>query len=225
MYPRALAAGLFLLGCWLRSGAEERDSLPKCRSCQDCSADNGCLSCQHRLFLLIRREGIRQHGECMHVCPLGHYSVRGKDANRCLRCKAVGCEDCFSREFCIRCRPDHYLLKGKCYTTCPKGSAPEARLMECVDGCEVGPWSEWGPCVRNQQTCGYKWGTETRTRQELSASINRSEPCVALTMSRRCRIRRRHCPGDKKTHRHRGNKWRKRQQASGQRSEDCDVSS
>ncbi|XP_051887645.1 R-spondin-4 [Pristis pectinata] len=222
---RALVLGIVLLGCWQRAGAEDKGLLQKCRSCQDCSVDNGCLSCQHRLFLLIKREGIRQHGECVHVCPVGHYSLRGKDANRCLRCKATNCETCFSREFCIKCSPDHYLLKGKCYTACPKGSAPQVRLMECVDGCKVGPWSEWSPCMRNQRTCGYKWGSESRSRQELSPSLNRSEPCVALTMSRKCRIKKRHCPGDKKVHKTRGNKWKKKGLANGKRSEEFDDSS
>ncbi|XP_041060364.1 R-spondin-2-like [Carcharodon carcharias] len=218
MLLTALTAGLLILHCWERSSGKQSgeeggntDSLQNCRSCQDCSPDNGCLTCQQRLFLLIRREGIRQQGECVHACPVGHYSLRGQDANRCLRCKTTNCESCFSREFCIKCKSEHYLLKGTCYNICPKGSAPHARLMECVDGCEVGPWSEWGPCLKNQQTCGFKWGSETRTRHILTPSTKDSEPCVALSMSRKCRMKERHCPGEKrKMNKTRRNKHKKK---------------
>ncbi|XP_072918314.1 R-spondin-2-like [Hemitrygon akajei] len=222
---RTLTFGILLLGCWQPAVGEDTGSLQKCKKCRECSTDNGCLSCQHRLFLLILREGIRQRGECVHVCPVGYYSLRGKEVNRCLRCRARNCEVCFSREFCIKCSPDHYLLKGKCYIACPEGSAPQDQPMDCVDGCEVGSWSAWSPCMRNQRTCGYKWGSETRTRQELSASENLSEPCVALKMTRKCRIKNRHCPGDKKMHRNRGGRWRNKGLASGRRSEEGNSSS
>uniref|UniRef100_UPI00398EEF7A R-spondin-4 n=1 Tax=Pristiophorus japonicus TaxID=55135 RepID=UPI00398EEF7A len=195
------------------------DWLQNCRSCLDCSADNGCLTCQQRLFLLIKREGIRQKGECVHTCPAGHFSLRGQDSNRCLRCKAANCESCFSREFCIRCKSEHYLLKGKCYNICPKGSAPHARLMECVDGCEVSPWGEWGACLRNQQTCGFKWGAETRTRHVVTPSPKDSNPCVALSVSRKCRMKERLCPEEKKMKKSRRTK-RKKKLAVGEGSEE-----
>ncbi|XP_062925415.1 R-spondin-2-like [Mobula hypostoma] len=251
---RILTVGIFLLGCWQPAFGEDTGSLQKCKRCRECSMENGCLSCQHRLFLLIQREGIRQRGECVHVCPVGHYSLRGKEVNHCLRCKARNCEMCFSREFCIKCSPDHYLLKGKCYMACPEGSAPQDQPMDCVDGCMLGSWSAWSPCIRNQRTCGYKWGWETRTRQELSASENLSEPCVALKMTRKCRIKNRHCPGGihsrykeiqwsqwkptnkdrqnwtemfeyKKMHRNRGGRWRNKGLTSGRRSEEGNSSS
>ncbi|XP_078092211.1 R-spondin-4 [Mustelus asterias] len=207
---------------WLES---DTDSLRNCRSCLDCSPDNGCLTCEQRFFLLIRREGIRQQGECVHACPVGHYSRRGQDANRCLRCNTADCESCFSREFCIKCKSERYLLKGKCYNRCPKGSAPHARLMECVDGCEVSPWGEWGPCLKKQQMCGFKWGFETRTRHILTPSPKDSEPCVALSMSRRCRLKDRRCSGERrKMSKNRGNK-RKKKLAVEVESEEDDFSS
>ncbi|XP_043565969.1 R-spondin-4 isoform X1 [Chiloscyllium plagiosum] len=234
MYLRAVAVALFMLYCGTASSGKQStehkgntSSLQNCRSCKECSPDNGCLTCQQRLFLLIKREGIRQQGECVHACPVGHYSIRGQATNRCLRCKTVNCESCFSREFCIRCKSEHYLLKGKCYNTCPKGTASHARLMECVDGCDVGPWGEWGPCLKNQQTCGFKWGLETRTRQILTAWPKEWEPCVALSMSRKCRIKARYCPGERRKmmNKNRRNKHKKKKLAAEVQSDEDDSSS
>lgn len=54
-----------------------------CTGCVICSEENGCSTCQQRLFLFIRREGIRQYGKCVHDCPLGFFGIRGQEANRC----------------------------------------------------------------------------------------------------------------------------------------------
>ncbi|KAJ7332181.1 hypothetical protein JRQ81_014361 [Phrynocephalus forsythii] len=55
-----------------------------CTGCVMCSEDNGCISCQQRLFLLIWRDGIRQYGACVHACPPGYFGVRGQEVNRCI---------------------------------------------------------------------------------------------------------------------------------------------
>lgn len=57
--------------------------LENCTGCVLCSEDNGCITCHHRLFLLIWRDGIRQYGMCVHTCPPGYFGVRGLEVNRC----------------------------------------------------------------------------------------------------------------------------------------------
>lgn len=60
-------------------------SSPACKGCLSCSKDNGCSRCQQKLFFFLRREGMRQHGECLHACPAGYYGHRAPDMNRCAR--------------------------------------------------------------------------------------------------------------------------------------------
>ncbi|KAK0155857.1 R-spondin-2 [Merluccius polli] len=103
----------------LKRHASAGDSLEDCRSCLDCSHDNGCVRCPERLFLFLQRDGMSHHGVCLQACPPGHYGQRGKQANTCMRCKSVDCEQCFSRDFCTRCRPGLQLHKGRCLTRCP----------------------------------------------------------------------------------------------------------
>ncbi|TEA32851.1 hypothetical protein DBR06_SOUSAS4210176, partial [Sousa chinensis] len=106
-----------------------------CTGCVICSEENGCSTCQQRLFLFIRREGIRQYGKCVHDCPPGYFGVRGQEVNRCRKCGAT-CESCFSQDFCIQCKRRFYLYKGKCLPTCPPGTAAQQSTRECQ--------GEWG---------------------------------------------------------------------------------
>ncbi|CAH7122400.1 Rspo2 [Phodopus roborovskii] len=122
-------------------------SNPICKGCLSCSKDNGCSRCQQKLFFFLRREGMRQYGECLHSCPSGYYGHRAPDMNRCAK------------------------------------------------GCEVGHWSEWGTCSRNNRTCGFKWGLETRTRQIVKKPAKDTIPCPTIAESRRCKMAMRHCPG------------------------------
>lgn len=69
---------------FLLSPAAQRETSEDCRSCLECSRDNGCVRCPERLFLFLQREGISHHGTCLHACPAGHYGQRGKDVNRCM---------------------------------------------------------------------------------------------------------------------------------------------
>lgn len=68
------------------------------------------------------------------------------------------------------------------------------------EGCEVGQWSEWGTCSRNNKTCGFKWGLETRTRQIVKKPVKDTIPCPTIAESRRCKMAMRHCPGGKRSH-------------------------
>lgn len=64
-----------------------RDTAEDCRTCLECSRDNGCVRCPEKLFLFLQRDGMSHHGACLHACPAGHYGQRGKDVNRCMsRC-------------------------------------------------------------------------------------------------------------------------------------------
>uniref|UniRef100_A0A3B4YXS6 R-spondin 4 n=1 Tax=Seriola lalandi dorsalis TaxID=1841481 RepID=A0A3B4YXS6_SERLL len=162
-----------------------------CRGCLECSRDNGCVRCPERLFLFLQREGMSHHGTCLHACPAGHYGQRGKDINRCMKCRSVDCEHCFSRDFCTKCKPGFHLYKGKCLTSCPEGTLPHN--TDCLEDCLLAPaaeWSEWSSCLRDGVTCGFRWGKQTRTRggsrtpEEKAASL-----CPSHSETQRCRLR------------------------------------
>uniref|UniRef100_A0A672GZ55 R-spondin 3 n=1 Tax=Salarias fasciatus TaxID=181472 RepID=A0A672GZ55_SALFA len=135
--------------------------------CATCSPLNGCLSCKPRLFFHLEQDGMRQKGTCLTSCPRGHYGVRSPHISTCTRCK-VDCASCFSENFCTQCHPGHFLYRGKCESSCPKGLTANTALRECTVHCEVGEWTVWGPCVRKQNTRAYRRGEEARTRQPLS---------------------------------------------------------
>ncbi|KAF7247001.1 R-spondin-2 [Varanus komodoensis] len=123
----------------------------------------------------------------------------GSGENIGIGCRIENCDSCFSRDFCTKCKPGFYLYRGRCFGECPDGFAPLEEMMECVEGCEVGPWSEWGICSRNNKTCGFKWGLETRTRQIVKKPAKDTIPCPTIAESRRCKMALRHCPGGKHT--------------------------
>ncbi|XP_063113847.1 R-spondin-2 isoform X1 [Cavia porcellus] len=185
-------------------------SSPACKGCLSCSKDNGCSRCQQKLFFFLRREGMRQHGECLHACPAGYYGHRAPDMNRCARCRIENCDSCFSKDFCTKCKVGFYLHRGRCFEECPDGFAPSDDSMDCVEGCEVGHWSEWGTCSRNNRTCGFKWGLETRTRQIVKKPAKDTIPCPTIAESRRCKMATRHCPGGKRMPKAKGKKNKKK---------------
>nr|XP_008530103.1 PREDICTED: R-spondin-4 [Equus przewalskii] len=142
-----------------------------CTGCVICSEENGCSTCQQRLFLFIRREGIRQYGKCVHDCPPGYFGIRGQEVNRCKKCGAT-CESCFSQDFCIQCKRRFY------------------------QECELGPWGSWSPCTYHGKTCGSAWGLETRVREASRAGQEEAAACQVLSESRKCSIQR-PCPGER----------------------------
>ncbi|XP_074461465.1 R-spondin-4 isoform X1 [Larus michahellis] len=168
--------------------------LENCTGCVLCSEDNGCITCHHRLFLLIWRDGIRQYGMCVHTCPPGYFGVRGLEVNRCTKCRSPSCESCFSRDFCMKCKDKFYLHKGQCFRQCPPSTTAQPGTRECQETCEPGPWSEWSACTHEGRTCGCKWGLETRVREVAGAAKEEGAVCPALLETRRCRMRK-HCPG------------------------------
>lgn len=98
-----------------------------CTGCVLCSEDNGCITCHHRLFLLIWRDGIRQYGMCVHTCPPGYFGVRGLEVNRCTSTWLV------SRGPCASERPGVPSLPRSA------SPSPELRLRRAP-----GPCAHWG---------------------------------------------------------------------------------
>ncbi|XP_027646127.1 R-spondin-4 isoform X1 [Falco rusticolus] len=183
--------------------------LENCTGCVLCSEDNGCITCHHRLFLLIWRDGIRQYGMCVHTCPPGYFGVRGLEVNRCTKCRSPSCESCFSRDFCMKCKDKFYLHKGQCFRQCPPSTAAQPGTRECQETCEPGPWSEWSACTHESRTCGCKWGVETRVREVPAAAREEGAACPALLETRKCRMRK-HCPGEKTEPKNKGKKRQKK---------------
>ncbi|XP_008319042.1 R-spondin-4 [Cynoglossus semilaevis] len=180
-------------GVMLKQSAQ-RETSEDCRSCLECSRDNGCVRCPERLFLFLQRDGMSHHGTCLHACPTGHYGQRGKDINRCMRCRSLDCEHCFSRDFCTKCRSGFQLFKGKCVTTCPKGTF--AHQTDCLENClfaPMGDWSEWSVCLRNGATCGFRWGRQMRNRGNKTLEERTTWTCSSVSETRRCRMKKK-CP-------------------------------
>uniref|UniRef100_A0A8D2L628 R-spondin 4 n=1 Tax=Varanus komodoensis TaxID=61221 RepID=A0A8D2L628_VARKO len=172
-----------------------------CTGCVMCSEENGCISCQQRLFLLIWRDGIRQNGACVHACPPGYFGVRGQEVNRCIKCKSPSCDSCFSKDFCMKCKERFYLHKGKCLGACPPSTTAQHGTREVslllspyAEKCEMGPWGDWGPCTNQGRTCGSRWGSATRVREVVGSSKEDAAACPGLSESRKCRMKK-HCPG------------------------------
>ncbi|KAM6915120.1 R-spondin-3-like [Xenentodon cancila] len=107
--------------------------------CATYSALNGCLSCKPRFFFHLEMDGFRQMGTCLYSCPRGHYGMRSLRISTCNKCKA-DCASCFSENFCTHCHPGHFLFRGKCEKSCPKGLTANTALRECTEcpaGCEL----------------------------------------------------------------------------------------
>ncbi|KAI4896599.1 hypothetical protein NFI96_032164 [Prochilodus magdalenae] len=91
------------------------------------------------------------------------FKVGGRRHRR--KCKIENCADCFSRTFCAKCKEGLYSYSGRCYHSCPEGLTTVNSTMECVVQCELGEWSQWGPCMKKNKTCGFKKGNQNRRRE------------------------------------------------------------
>ncbi|XP_048358354.1 R-spondin-1 isoform X1 [Sphaerodactylus townsendi] len=166
------------------------------KGCELCSEFNGCLKCSPKLFILLERNDIRQIGICLPSCPLGYFDVRNPDMNKCIKCKIENCEDCFSRNFCTKCKEGLFLHKGRCYAACPKGSSAANGTIECSGPaqCEMSEWGPWGPCSKRRKRCGFRRGNEGRSRKILQGPAGDASVCPATTELRRCTVQRTQCP-------------------------------
>ncbi|RVE62265.1 hypothetical protein OJAV_G00155400 [Oryzias javanicus] len=68
---------------WRRNKRASYGTHSICKGCLTCSPVNGCVKCPPKLFLFLRRERMRQYGECLHDCPAGYYGMRGPEFNMC----------------------------------------------------------------------------------------------------------------------------------------------
>ncbi|XP_008118101.1 R-spondin-1 [Anolis carolinensis] len=169
------------------------------KGCDLCSEFNGCLRCCPRLFILLERNDIRQTGICLQSCPSGYFGLRNPDMNKCIKCKIENCEECFSRNFCTKCKEGFHLHKGRCYN-CTKDFSAANSTVECNSPaqCEMSEWGPWGPCLKKQKVCGFRKGKEERSRRILQAPSGEESVCPAVTNSRRCTVQRNPCPEGQK---------------------------
>ncbi|XP_044025266.1 R-spondin-3-like [Siniperca chuatsi] len=150
--------------------------------CASCFSENFCTHCHPGYFLL--------RGKCENSCPNG--LTANTALRECTEC-SIGCEVCVRRNMCVRCRADLYFLHGQCHLTCPRGFEPDVQLMQCIlqVHCEVGEWTDWGPCVRKRSMRAYRRGAETRTRQVLQSPSVYGDPCPHVSEIRKCIIKKR----------------------------------
>ncbi|XP_063401680.1 R-spondin-2-like isoform X2 [Mytilus trossulus] len=114
-----------------------------------------------------------------------------------------GCIRCSEVNGCYKCRPRLFLYlartgmrqTGHCIHSCPKGyfGVRHEDYSICNMDCMAGPWSSWTPCARNGQTCGYKYGITTRSREILEHPSPNGATCPSLVENRCCRMEMRHC--------------------------------
>lgn len=169
------------------------------KGCDSCSESNGCVKCSPKLFILLERNDIKQTGICLASCPVGYFGIRNPAMNECIRCKIENCEACFSKNFCTKCKEGLYLHKGKCYSSCPESFAAANGTMDCSSPaqCEMSEWGPWGPCSKKKKLCGFKKGTEERSRRILHTPSGDTTVCPVTTESRRCIVKKNPCPGEK----------------------------
>uniref|UniRef100_A0A4W3ICQ0 R-spondin 3 n=1 Tax=Callorhinchus milii TaxID=7868 RepID=A0A4W3ICQ0_CALMI len=161
-----LIANLIIVIVFLTANTNVGQGCPN--GCDRCSEYNGCLSCKPRLFFFLERNGMRQTGVCLSSCPSGYYGIRTREMNKCTRCRADNCDTCFNKNFCTKCKAGFYLHKGRCFDICPEGFTPNNQTMELH--CEVSEWSLWSPCTKRGKTCGFRKGSESRSREIVQRS-------------------------------------------------------
>ncbi|MEQ2195446.1 hypothetical protein XENOCAPTIV_013004 [Xenoophorus captivus] len=113
-------------------------------------------------------------------------------------CRSLDCEQCFSRDFCTKCKPGFKLYKGKCLIHCPEGTF--AHQTDCLEDCPLalmGEWSEWSFCLRDGATCGFRWGKQARVRETSQGGTVTEEKgasvCPPQSETQRCRMKKK-CP-------------------------------
>ncbi|XP_064626775.1 R-spondin-2-like [Lineus longissimus] len=169
---------------------------PTCpKGCASCSPTNGCVTCSPNNYMYLYRNGMRQRGICTRTCPHGYFGVTRKGYSKCTRCRIPNCETCLDRGYCTSCTPPFVSHRGQCIEGCPPGMFYSELAQEClfqVD-CEVTAWSGWTACTMNGQTCGYKYGIETRSRSVTQLPSMNGKRCPTLTENRQCRMLLRKC--------------------------------
>ncbi|MGH0180870.1 UNVERIFIED_CONTAM: hypothetical protein FKN15_004992 [Acipenser sinensis] len=85
---------------------------------------------------------------------------------------------------------------GSCVQSCPPGhyGVRGQHINRCTKGCEAGQWSEWTACTNNGHLCGYRWGTQSRSKETIRKEAEETASCPALSETKRCRMKKR-CAG------------------------------
>ncbi|KAK1795033.1 hypothetical protein P4O66_010222 [Electrophorus voltai] len=115
-----------------------------------------------------------------------------------------GCESCSEYNGCTKCRPRLFILlerndirqTGVCLATCPVGyyGIRNRDVNRCTLQCELGEWSQWGPCMKKNKICGFKKGNQSRRRQPMQAPSPAtvtgaaSSTCAPETEIQRCSL-------------------------------------
>lgn len=99
-----------------------------CANCQD--RPDYCISCEHHL--------VKHENKCFAACPEKTYET---EDFRCADCHS-SCQYCngSSESQCILCRPNRFLLGGKCLNSCPDGYYGDKKRKECLmcpTGCAI----------------------------------------------------------------------------------------
>ncbi|KCV67729.1 hypothetical protein H696_05837 [Fonticula alba] len=118
----------------------------KCpNNCLECDPANParCTRCHMGTFMM-------PDGSCGRTCPMiGHTYVA--EGGRCEPCSA-DCGTCVTGHphLCLSCaRPDMYVWRGRCVSTCPDGFFPHMQTRQCRPcplGCNLCANSQW--CAR-----------------------------------------------------------------------------
>ncbi|XP_043939669.1 R-spondin-1 isoform X1 [Protopterus annectens] len=157
---------------------------------------NKCITVHSKYCLTHILASLTQDEGRLRVRQYSNYRSHSKQNG----CKIDNCEACFSRNFCTKCKEGLYLHKGKCYSTCPDGFIAVNDTMECNSPaqCEMSEWGPWSPCSKRKKQCGFKKGTEERTRTVLQAPSGDMSLCPPTTESRKCTVQKKPCSKDDK---------------------------
>ncbi|XP_060778252.1 R-spondin-3 isoform X2 [Neoarius graeffei] len=183
--------GVCLASCpkgFFGTRSPEKNDCSKCGSeCDTCFDKNFCTRCRAGSYL--------HKGKCQESCP--DDLVPSDIKRECVAPCPVNCESCLNSDTCTRCISGHYLLHGQCHSICPEEFEPSEQSMECIPKvhCEVGEWSEWGPCSRIGKTCV---GEISRTRKVLQTPSPKGNPCPSALEKKECFVKKKRCgKGDK----------------------------
>lgn len=96
--------------------------------CKNCALENSapiCIECKTKNLF---------DGICIEICPKGSFSENLK----CVPCPST-CLECVNNEICTLCKPNIFMLEGKCLTGCTDGYFPECsdplRCTKCDEAC------------------------------------------------------------------------------------------
>uniref|UniRef100_A0A3B4UC11 R-spondin 3 n=1 Tax=Seriola dumerili TaxID=41447 RepID=A0A3B4UC11_SERDU len=141
--------------------------------CAFCFSDNFCTRCHQGHFLL--------RGKCDNSCP------NGLTANTLMQCIPQGERHSLSLTSTM-----HFCCLM--FLSPPTNMCHINHLLSPLVHCEVGEWTEWGPCIRKRRMQAYRRGEETRTRQVLQSPSVFGDPCPHVSEFRRCVIKMRQSP-------------------------------